>query len=161
MPPGTAMINVTSDGHHFFHTKYSATKNKTTPIHSPEPNSVNARSTLTNVRVRCAWNHPATSWSGPVRGFAMARATQFWGKIRGVVKATKSSPDLILVKRQNSELRHRTELPGHHSDNVRFEGLRGQTLTGMSGWRHKLASVIYRLLQYQKFAAELTGLLDD
>src|SRR5437763_8031511 len=69
MPPGTAMINVTSDGHHFFHTKYSATKNKTTPIHSPEPNSVNARSTLTNVRVRCAWNHPATSWSGPVRGF--------------------------------------------------------------------------------------------
>jgi len=31
----------------------------------------------------------------------------------------------------------------------------------MFGWRHKLASVIYRLLQYQKFAAELTGLPDE
>ncbi len=31
----------------------------------------------------------------------MARARQFWGRMRGVVKAAKSSPDLILVKRQN------------------------------------------------------------
>src|SRR5205085_5177621 len=75
----------------FFHTKYSATKNKTTPIHSPEPNSVNARSTLTNVRVRCAWNHPATSWSGPVRGFAMARTTLFWKRMREFVTKKRAS----------------------------------------------------------------------
>src|SRR5438876_687457 len=67
MPPGTATISVIREGHQRFHTKYSTTKNKTTPIHSPAPKSVNARSTLTNVRVKCAWNHPATSRSDAER----------------------------------------------------------------------------------------------
>src|SRR5947207_12410054 len=102
MPPGTAMFSVTREGHHFFHTKYTTTKNKTPPIHSPEPNSVNARSTLTNVCVKCAWNHPATSESGPARGFAMARARQFWERMRVFVTKRASEPNanLIPVKRE-------------------------------------------------------------
>src|SRR5256885_17264793 len=40
----------------------------------------------------------------------MAKARQFWGRIRGVAKATKSSSDLILVKRQKMQIRHRNEL---------------------------------------------------
>src|SRR5206468_7982375 len=108
MPPGTATTSVTSEGQYFFHTKYSTMKNKTTPIHSLEPTSVNARSTLTNVRVRCAWNHPATSWSGPARGFAMAKATQFWWRMREFVtiKPVKASPYLIDVKRNKLEVCH-------------------------------------------------------
>ena len=51
MPPGTAMINVTKDGHDRFHTKNNTSANRTIPIHSLKPNSVNARNTLTKLGV--------------------------------------------------------------------------------------------------------------
>jgi len=74
-------------------------------------------------------------------------------------KANESSAHLTPVKQENIPIRHRNELLGHHSDDVRLEGLKGRSwpecLAGGTGWRALSRHAGYRLLQYQKFAAEL------
>ncbi|OLA96525.1 MAG: hypothetical protein AUH19_06960 [Verrucomicrobia bacterium 13_2_20CM_55_10] len=41
----------------------------------------------------------------------MARATEFWGRMKGFVtkKASKTNPNLIPVKRENTQIRRRSE----------------------------------------------------
>ena len=52
------------------------------PIQVPEPGSLNARNTVTNVSVKCAWNHAATCLSAPAKGFAIATIAPFWGRVK-------------------------------------------------------------------------------
>ena len=56
------------------------------PIQIPEPGSLNARNTVTNVWVKCAWNHAARYLSGPAKGFAIATIAPFWGRMRAFTK---------------------------------------------------------------------------
>src|ERR1044072_4938602 len=87
MPPGTAMMSVPKDGHDRFQKKNNSRANKTRPIHSLEPKSVNACNTAMKIGDRRSWHQTAMPCSAVQKGFSTARvAVEFWKEGRAFSK---------------------------------------------------------------------------